>query len=202
MTIYVEGQPVQVIAVQRKKTEFVSGPIYLREGTNLIELRTLDHSKSEIDSNVVVYDLEVKYASLGTDHSLDTTLGNLRLTRADLPQTVKQGATMAVGLVWESEAPIEIDLKTFVHLVNGEGETVAQHDARPDDWRFPTSIWPDQALVRDIHPLAIPQDLPTGAYQVYCGVYDSAMMERLSVTATGDTVDAHGVLVAELEVVD
>ncbi len=103
------------------------------------------------------------------------------------------GDSVTANLLWESNAPTEIDYTAFVHVVNADGAAVLQLDRQPLNGFMPTSTWLHGQTVADPFELALPNDLPPGAYTVYTGFYDLTTMERLPVTIegqpAGDTVE-------------
>ena len=118
----------------------------------------------------------------------------ITLTGVDLRTTTgPPGGNIPFTLHWESSAPITVDLTTFVHLLDDEGNVVAQLDWGPQDQlgNVPTSAWQPGRPVIDTQTLALPDDLPPGNYSLGVGWYYAPSGERLPVTTTGDvsTVD-------------
>lgn len=72
----------------------------------------------------------------------------------------------------------------FVHLIDGEGNIVAQSDHQPADGLAPTSIWAPGMTVHDTHILTLPADLPPGRYRLLVGMYDAQTNQRLPITDT------------------
>jgi 4-amino-4-deoxy-L-arabinose transferase-like glycosyltransferase len=83
-------------------------------------------------------------------------------------------------LYWLAERRPTRDYTVFVHLVNEKGELVAGFDGMPMGGDFPTSLWPQGALVQDVRKLTL-EDLPPGEYTVKVGLYFLETMERLAV---------------------
>ncbi|MEA3337517.1 MAG: phospholipid carrier-dependent glycosyltransferase [Chloroflexota bacterium] len=90
-----------------------------------------------------------------------------------------------VTLVWRAEVPTEKSYTVFVHLVDSEDQIVAQSDAIPGQG-YSTNHWINGEVVLDAHPLVLPDELPSGAYRLLAGMYDSVEGERLPAW------DAHG----------
>ncbi len=115
----------------------------------------------------------------------------------DLPaNSLRPGDALPLTLHWQSRAPLTVDLKSFAHLLDAQGHTVAQLDWTPQDnlgYRPTTSWRPGQALV-DRQTLPLPPDLPPGSYQLVVGWYYPVTGQRLPVTAndspgeSGETV--------------
>lgn len=70
---------------------------------------------------------------------------------------VQEGAVYEVLLTWQSqiERP-DFDATIFVHVVDENGEIIAQEDARPLEGRYPTFIWSAGEVVRTSHRLMLP----------------------------------------------
>ncbi len=90
----------------------------------------------------------------------------------------KLGAAGAVTLTWRAAATPAADYAVFVHLVDGEGHLLAQHDGPPVAGAYPTSWWLPGDVVVDPHPLAR-DDLPVGPLELRVGLYDPATGRRL-----------------------
>src|SRR4030095_14517128 len=58
----------------------------------------------------------------------------IELKGLDLPVTqLRAGETLPFTLHWQSLAPLTLDLTTFVHLLDAQGQVVAQLDWNPKD---------------------------------------------------------------------
>jgi hypothetical protein len=80
------------------------------------------------------------------------------------------------------------DYQAFVHLIDAAGRTVAQVDVAPGG-DMPTSAWEPGQQIGVPLPLALPEGLPNGAYQVTLGLYDPQTNQRLVLTG-GTAADA------------
>ncbi|MFN2173551.1 MAG: ArnT family glycosyltransferase [Candidatus Promineifilaceae bacterium] len=104
-----------------------------------------------------------------------------------LPDNAAPGETQTLISVWQAAEPFVHDapqLSLFVHLLDEEGQVVAQHDGldvrlaglQQGDW------------FAQLHTLPLPEDLQPGTYTLQIGVYDPATGRRLVVpTASGET---------------
>jgi len=96
--------------------------------------------------------------------------GAIRLTGYD------PGPTLT--LYWQSLAPVKEDYQLFIHLLDAQGNVVAQADGPPTHNAYPTSWWAAGEMIADPHPLpAAPQ-----ASQVRFGFYSLVSGDRLPVT--------------------
>lgn len=81
------------------------------------------------------------------------------------------GQAVTVTLYWRPLQPLSADYTSFVHLLDGRGEKIAQHDAPPGGVYYPTSLWQPGELLRDRHPLVLPAVVPPGPYSLRVGLY-------------------------------
>jgi hypothetical protein len=98
------------------------------------------------------------------------------------PRSPPPGRTMQVSLYWEALRPLEERHHTFVHLLDTDGRVIAQSDRQPGGVYYPTSSWRPGERLRDDHLLAVPADVPEGAYSLLVGMYtlrDAGSLEPL-----------------------
>jgi hypothetical protein len=120
--------------------------------------------------------------------TINTVFGNaIVLDRASTLPTVQPGDVLPVTLHWQARQPIPADYQVFVHLLDAEGNLVAQADGQPALWARPTSSWRPEEPIEDRHALWLPADLPPGDYTLLAGLYLPASGERLSTDAGGTT---------------
>jgi 4-amino-4-deoxy-L-arabinose transferase-like glycosyltransferase len=99
---------------------------------------------------------------------------------------VEAGRSLTIDLYWQVEAWLHQDYTVFVHLLGPYnpatgGPIWAQDDSYPLGGGHPTSRWLPGQVVPDRHVLAIPQETPSGSYQIEIGLYDANTGERLAV---------------------
>jgi hypothetical protein len=87
------------------------------------------------------------------------------------PHSPQAGETLQVSLYWEALHPLEADYHTYVHLVDAEGNKVAQSDRQPGGVFYPTTLWQPSERLRDNHVLTVPADTPPGVYRLLAGMY-------------------------------
>ena len=106
------------------------------------------------------------------------------------------GGQIKLTITWQVERPSQNPYKSFVHLIGTpkpEGSIVyAQHDQEPCANTYPTWQWRTGELVMETYTLALPDDVPAGAYFLQTGWYEDAG-ERLAAfdlagQALGDAV--------------
>jgi hypothetical protein len=91
--------------------------------------------------------------------------------------------TLDVTLYWRTSAPVTEDYSVFLHLLDSEGQLIAQHDGRPLYGHLPTGHWLPGDVIPDRHRLSLPADLPTARYRLIAGMYMLETLERLPVRA-------------------
>jgi tetratricopeptide (TPR) repeat protein len=106
---------------------------------------------------------------------------------------------ITVTLYWETDAAPDGDYQVFVHVVDGDGVTVAQQDSTPVDNRYPTSQWRVGTVIADTHTLNLDAPLPPGNYRVYAGLYRLPDAVRLPVAPAGEQVENDAALLGTLE---
>ena len=101
------------------------------------------------------------------------------------PFALPPGAQLSVTLLWQATQPVDQHYTAFVHLLNENGQLVAQDDAVPAQGRRPTNEWPLNTLILDKHTLTVPPDRAFNSGQLRVGLYQTATVERLPF-ANGD----------------
>ena len=98
---------------------------------------------------------------------------------------------LLLTLRWQAQKPVGGDLKVFAHLVDGDGQIVAQRDSQPLSGRKPTSTWTVGETVVDRLGLLLPSEgqPPSGEYDLLVGMYDPDTLERLPLLdSSGNTI--------------
>jgi hypothetical protein len=87
------------------------------------------------------------------------------------PHSPRPGEDLRVSLYWEPLKPLEAEYHTFVHLLDPEGNKVAQSDRQPGGDFYPSNLWRPGELLRDEHLLSIPANSQPGVYRLVAGMY-------------------------------
>jgi len=126
----------------------------------------------------------------------------IELTGAQLyPSTLRAGGTLCVELNWHTLKTLVDDYTVFIHLVDPNGQVVAQTDLQPQGGFAPTSQWAAESTQVDRHGLILADNLPAGDYTVRLGLYRSADQAPLRVTRGENLMpDAIGVNLATVKV--
>ncbi|OQA39700.1 MAG: Dolichyl-phosphate-mannose-protein mannosyltransferase [Chloroflexi bacterium ADurb.Bin325] len=126
----------------------------------------------------------------------------IRLIGRRAPAAAGAGDELPVALLWEAQAAPQQDYTAFVHLLDANGARLAGFDEPPAANRYPTRFWrPGDRVLSEV-VLALPADLPAGAYELWAGLYPSASAGavRLPVVASDQPVQDQGVLLGTVTI--
>jgi len=112
----------------------------------------------------------------------------IRLTGARWTAQPRAGDAAALELTWSVERPPARSYKVFVHVVDGAGQVVAQHDGVPGSGQRPTNSWVAGVEVPDRHGLLLPAVDP-GELSIRVGLYDPDTGRRLRLAGGADVVE-------------
>ena len=104
-------------------------------------------------------------------------------------RTFKPGEVVGLRTFWQVQQPFSEDYFIYVHLLDAQGNTVAQRDAPPWQGRFPTTSWQPGSMVVDVNDLALPASLPPGDYTLEIGMFNPATNARPPLTINGQPLD-------------
>ncbi len=111
--------------------------------------------------------------------------GEIRLLGYDMQRA---GDVVTLVLWWQAATSPTKDYKRFVHLYDPATENiVAQDDAMPRAWTYPTTWWAASEVVSetvtlDVSDRADAGAVPPGEYRLGVGWYDPATFDRLPAT--------------------
>ncbi len=99
-----------------------------------------------------------------------------------------------VTLQWHSASPPQPEPLLFLHLLDQQGNRLAQADVPPAGPGAPLATWQAARAYTWRHVLPLPPDLADGAYWLALGLYDPATFARLPVAMPPppDAPDAGG----------
>jgi hypothetical protein len=112
------------------------------------------------------------------------------------PETI-----LCVTLVWSALDEAADDYTVFVHLLDDQGQVIAQHDAPPVGGFRPTTTWIPGEAISDKHGLLIPEDVAPGEYELVAGLYLPQTGERLKVVGPGGEETGDSVMLGQVRVV-
>lgn len=96
------------------------------------------------------------------------------------------GEAIVLTLFWQAQQPIDAAYTVFTHLLNADGQLVAQADRQPQGGSRPTNSWEPGETIRDSYALVLPNDLPAGNYSIQIGMYLWPDLSRLVNMETGE----------------
>lgn len=94
------------------------------------------------------------------------------------PPVLKAGEAATVKLYWRPLQASDDYATVFVHLLDDQGQLVAQHDAQPVNNAYPVSVWQPGTIVVDEHTFDLPVGLAGDRFSLAVGLYDPDTLER------------------------
>lgn len=147
-------------------------------------VRTATHSII-FQPEAAVYDLSLPYReTVAPQVALVATLGEvIQFLGYDLDQ---DGNVLNLVLYWQSLAAVAEDYDLFIHVLDTQGQLVAQQDMQPLNGLAATHLWQPGGMIRLPHQLVLPPALEPGEFTVQIGMYLRETGARLP--AVGETV--------------
>ncbi len=87
------------------------------------------------------------------------------------------GSAFTLTLRWQTNAPVSAPYTAYVHVIDDQGNLVAQSDGVPGGRS--TTQWAVGETIDDGHVLRLPDDTQPGVYQVTAGLYDAQTGKRV-----------------------
>ena len=175
--------------------------IPLLEGGSLARLGGYERSQSQGWQSVRIEEQAT------TEQAPSAQFGDVIRLAVSSPvkEMLSPGESVDFGLAWQAIAPVPFDYSVFAHLVDSEGNRVAQLDWQPRDalGPLPMTSWPVGMQIVDQVALQLSETVPPGDYELLIGVYDWRDGTRLPVSAPGaesDVSDGEIVTIAEIQV--
>jgi len=109
-------------------------------------------------------------------------------------QRIRQGESVQLTLYWQPNEPILRPYTVFTHLIDLDGELVAQQDGMPVNGTVPTTCWVPGEVIVDRYDIAVGPKVPPGDYRLETGLYLWQTGERLPSTGVGAISDGRVVL--------
>ena len=96
----------------------------------------------------------------------------LQLDRARISNpTIQAGDPICLELQWSTARQLPADYTAFVHVLDQNGQLVAQSDLPAGGGYAPTSSWPIGQPIVDRQGVVLPPALTPGEYQIVIGLY-------------------------------
>ncbi|UCC50470.1 MAG: hypothetical protein JSV68_15325, partial [Anaerolineaceae bacterium] len=90
---------------------------------------------------------------------------------------ISPGESLDLTLYWQAETRTEEPVTAFVHLLDDQGNIVAQADRWPGG--LPSNIWAGGQVIVDEYEVELPPMVAPGTYQIAVGLYTAADGLRL-----------------------
>ena len=87
------------------------------------------------------------------------------------------GDAVELTLYWQAQDFINTPYTVFVHVIDTDGNIVAQNDSMPRNNGLPTTCWRPSEVVSDLHAF----QLDSGLYQLMVGMYWFETGERVTI---------------------
>ncbi len=157
-------------------------PAYLEDGEytwhlTLEPMANIPNSQAstDLESTIRVSAPSHSFMAPSVDIQVDTRLGDVAtLMGAQLEadnDNLRAGSPVGVTLVWRVEKTPSVSFHVFVHLLDPDGNLLAQSDGIPAEWSRPTTGWLPGEYISDAHVLTIPSDTQPGNYHLAVGLY-------------------------------
>lgn len=115
------------------------------------------------------------------------------------PEQPQPGEIVTVTLYWRIEQPQPLYPIVFVHLLDSEGQIVAQDDRPPVGGAYPLADWQPGLIVADRHELQLPANVALNGARLAVGLYDPATLERWPVVDVDGMLQADGRALLRIE---
>ncbi len=151
--------------------------LVIQATTHIALLRVIGYGVDPI----TVPDTTLPSDIIPTNIRLETN-GEVQLLGYTLPPTLAPGQSATLNLYWklDSEAPLPVARKVFVHIADTPEDQyrIVNQDGRPANWTLPTTCWLPGQVIHDPHHFTVAADARPGEYYVLIGLYDEWTGER------------------------
>jgi hypothetical protein len=132
---------------------------------------------------------EPSFEATVPEHAQAARFGtSVELTGYDLREVVRApGSPLELTLHWRALTTPDRNYHTFVHLLNVNGDILAQDDGPPGGRQVPVRGWLPGEYLKDDRLLRLPLDLADGEYLLGVGFYDPVTGVRLGERVILDT---------------
>lgn len=131
--------------------------------------------------NLLEFGLGAIFGSVNDSNDPSAENGMIRLIGYAMLSLTKPGEEVYLVLRWESLKPTDNNYHVFVHVLDMEGDLIAQRDGQPVQWLRPINTWQPGEIIIDRYGLILPTDIEPGKYRISTGLYDPVSGARLRV---------------------
>ncbi len=108
-----------------------------------------------------------------TPAAVQVQVGNVaQILAADVDLSSQVPGYLEVTIYWLALKENATDYHVFVHVLDGAGQIVAQHDGSPVGGFTPTTRWRAGEIIQDTYHIQLPDRLLPGTYTVKAGMYE------------------------------
>ena len=111
------------------------------------------------------------------------------------------GAYLDYTLYWQGFSPVAENYHAFVHLVDHNGQPIAQEDHLPGPLFQPPRLWNESHHQPDVYLLRIPDETVGGLYQPLVGMYEYDTQDRLPIFVPGEDAARDDARLAPVKIV-
>lgn len=104
-------------------------------------------------------------------------------------EPVEAGQPVIIEAVWDSNKQSDKPYTLFIHLLDEQGQLIAQYDGMPLNGQWPTTCWQSGRPFSDVYELQLPDDVQAGIIKVTMGFYFWPTGERLPLVQPDGRVD-------------
>jgi hypothetical protein len=127
-------------------------------------------------------------------HRQQATLGDqVELLGYDMDLSdARPGGTIELTLYWRALTTMDTGYTVYTHVLDPDGQIVAQQDNLPVNGTYPTTLWLPGEIVVDPYVISLSLDLASGDYAIAVGFYIAENVLRLAdpiLLETGAAVD-------------
>lgn len=115
-------------------------------------------------------------------------IGTDQLIGANFPTSVSTAQPFTVTLLWQARSHWSSSAVVFVHLLDANGQVIAQSDSPPVSGERPTTSWLAGEYITDPHTLTWKRQDYTGTATLEVGLYDPDTGERVKLSDGTDHV--------------
>jgi hypothetical protein len=108
------------------------------------------------------------------------------LNSIDFPNSIGRSEPLDITATWSAQQPILRPYTLFIHVLDAQGQLVAQSDGMALNGTWPTTCWQPQYAFTDQYHLTLPADIAPGDYRLSLGFYWLPTLERAAVLNDGD----------------
>ena len=164
------------VTLQLHKADFLTPEPILRAG----ETNTLDRS-------ILAY-VAVPWEGEPSGEPVNASYADgIELRSVEINGEAVSNGSISLRLFWQTTQTPAQNYTIFVHFLDEAGQFITGADGVPFGGRYPTRGWHPGDTIPSDHLLTLPDNLPSGSYQIKTGLYLPSTGDRLLATAADGT---------------